>query len=38
MNNLFSLDSPLMRFLSKVADCVILNLLWIIGCLPIVTI
>lgn len=38
MNNLFSLDSPLMRFLSKVADCVILNMLWIIGCIPIVTI
>lgn len=36
--NLFSIDSPLMRTLSKVADLVILNLLFLICCLPIVTI
>ena len=38
MGKLFSLDSPIMRFLGKVTDCVILNLYWIICCIPIVTI
>lgn len=34
----FDIDSPLMRFLSRVADLVILNLLYIVCCIPIVTI
>ncbi|MGL6199358.1 MAG: YesL family protein [Lachnospiraceae bacterium] len=35
---LFSLDSPIMRFLSKVADLMILNIIFWICCIPIVTI
>lgn len=38
MGNLFNLDSPIMRFLSKVADLIILNLLFIVCCVPIITI
>lgn len=37
MNGLFNLDSPIMRFLSKVCDLMILNVMCIICCLPIVT-
>ena len=36
--NLFNLDSPFMQFLTKIADLLILNLLFIISCIPIVTI
>jgi len=35
---LFSLDNPIMRFLSKVADLLILNIIFWICCIPIVTI
>lgn len=35
---LFSLDSPLMQALSKVADLLLLNVLTLICCLPVVTI
>lgn len=35
---LFDIDNPVMRSLSKVADLVILNLLFLVCCLPIVTI
>ena len=38
MNRLFSLDSPVMQFLSKVCDLVIVNILTILCCIPIVTI
>lgn len=38
MGQLFNLDSPLMRGMSKVADLMILNLLVIVTCIPIVTI
>jgi len=38
MSSFFDLDSPMMRFLNKVADIVILNLLTLICCIPIVTI
>ena len=34
----FNLDSPVMRFLTKVADLIILNILFLICCIPIVTI
>lgn len=34
---MFKLDSPLMNFLNKVADVMILNILVILGCLPIIT-
>lgn len=38
MGRLFSLDSPLFSFLSKVADLILLNILTLICCLPIVTV
>ena len=37
MSGFFNIDSPIMRFLSKVCDLMILNALCIICCLPIVT-
>lgn len=37
MNKIFDLDSPVMQFLSKMADLVWLNLLTIICCIPIIT-
>lgn len=36
--NIFSIDSPFMRFLGKVADIMILNILYIVCSLPIITI
>ena len=36
--NFFNLDSPFMRFLTKMADLIILNILYMICCIPIVTI
>lgn len=38
MGRLFKLDSPVMRFMSNVADLAALNLVWLICCLPVVTI
>ena len=38
MRNLFNMNSPLMRFLGKVADMMILNLLFLTTCIPIFTI
>ena len=38
MNSLFSLDSPVYKFLSRAADLIILNFLYFISCLPIITI
>lgn len=38
MGRFFSIDSPLMRGMSKVADLMILNLLVIVTCIPVVTI
>jgi uncharacterized membrane protein YesL len=38
MNRIFNLDSPVMVILSRVADLVILNLTWLVFCLPVVTI
>lgn len=38
MSNLFNMDSPLFRFLSKVADLMILNIVFLVCCIPIVTI
>lgn len=37
MSGFFNIDSPIMRFLSRVCDLMILNVLCIICCLPIVT-
>lgn len=38
MRNLFSYDSPLMQILMRVGDMIILNALYLLCCLPIVTI
>lgn len=38
MNKLFDLNSPFMRALSRMADLVILSLLWFVCCLPVFTI
>ena len=38
MGHLFKLDSPLMRFLSNATDLVALNLIWLICCVPVITI
>ncbi len=38
MKTLFSLDSPVMKLLRQFTDLMILNLLWLLGCLPIITI
>lgn len=35
---MFKYDSPLFRFMSKMADIVILNFLWMICCIPIFTV
>lgn len=37
MNGLFSMDSPLMQFLTKVADLIILNILFMVFSIPIFT-
>lgn len=37
MNRLFSMDSPVMIFLSHVGNLLLLNALWLAGCLPIIT-
>lgn len=36
--SLFNIDSPLMRILIKITDLVVLNVLWIICCIPVLTI
>ena len=38
MGKLFNLDSPFWRFVGKLADAVLLNLMWILFSIPIVTI
>ena len=38
MNKLFRADSPLVEALGKIADMVVLSLLWLLCCLPIVTV
>lgn len=38
MKKLFSQESPLFQFLSFLADLMVLTLLWLISCIPIVTI
>lgn len=38
MRSLFNIDSPLMHFLSKAADMIILNVLFLITCIPIFTV
>ena len=38
MKNFLDLDSPVIQFLSAVADLVLLNLLWLVCCIPVFTI
>lgn len=38
MKSLFSLDSPLIRLLGKFADLIILNILYLVSCIPVFTI
>ena len=38
MGKLFSLDNPVIALMARVADIVVLNLLWLLCCIPIVTI
>lgn len=38
MGSIFSLDGKFYKTLDKLADCLILNLLWLLCCIPIVTI
>lgn len=38
MGRLFSPDNPVMQFISKIFDLVVLNLIFILGCVPVVTI
>ena len=38
MGKLFDLDGPVMRFLSRMADMIILNILMMICCIPIITV
>lgn len=38
MGKFFNLDSPLMRFMTKLADMMILNIVFLITCIPVVTI
>lgn len=37
MGKFFDIDSPLMQFLNKVADLMLLNLLTLICCIPLIT-
>ena len=37
MRGLFNYDGPAFRFFSKVADCLILSLLWLVFSLPLIT-
>ena len=37
MGNIFRPDSPLMRFMMLITNLIALNVLWLIGCIPIVT-
>lgn len=38
MGNLFNLNNPFWRFMGKLVDIFVLNILWIVCCIPIVTI
>ena len=38
LQNLFNYDNPVWRFIGKFGDLIVLNILWIITSIPIVTI
>lgn len=37
MGNIFRPDSPLMRFMMLITNLIILNVLWLVGCIPMIT-
>ena len=38
MNNFFNIDGPFFTFLNRLGDLILLNVIWLICCIPIVTI
>lgn len=38
MGEIFNLESPFFQFMNKVGNMIIVTLLWIVGCIPVVTI
>lgn len=38
MNNFFNLDNPIFTFLSKVCDLLFLSIVWVLLCIPVITI
>ena len=38
MRNLFNPDNAIMNFIGKLLDCFFLNVLWLVCCIPVVTI
>ncbi|MCM1182879.1 MAG: YesL family protein [Roseburia sp.] len=38
MGRIFQMDSPIMTFLNKAGELILLDICWLIGCIPIVTI
>lgn len=34
MNRLFNIDNPIMQFISKIFDLVMLNLIFVLSCIP----
>lgn len=38
MNQLFSLDNPVMHFLTKICNLIVLNFIFLLSCIPIITI
>ncbi len=37
MNHLFNIDNPVMQFISKIFDLIILNLIFLLSCIPVIT-
>lgn len=38
MKNLFNFDNPVMNFIGKLLDCFLLNILWLLCCIPVITV
>ena len=38
MNRLFNIDNPIMQFISKIFDLVMLNLIFVLSCIPVITV
>lgn len=38
MGSIFNIDGPLMRTLTRIADLAVLNIIWLITCIPVITI